>query len=247
MSEPKPTSPGTFYGELSPQGQWLWNGTGQPTDDWIPNPDYSAPLATQSQMFSNPASTDADTAQIAAQKIVQNLASSDPNLQPHHGDSIVKSLKKINAILFGGGGGGGGGSYVAKTGDTMSGELVLANDQFAFDTGNATPHAAVLVSNAAGTEKAGIALGQYGDNITFVKANQTPANVRMGLGSILQIFCGGNDTITIDGTVNPAQISWSSAGYINHLLMTPTGDLVVTCSGGPNNGKSVNLTAGHWA
>lgn len=36
--EPEPASPGTHYGELSPEGQWFWDGTGTPTDQWIANP-----------------------------------------------------------------------------------------------------------------------------------------------------------------------------------------------------------------
>jgi hypothetical protein len=31
----KPTNPGTHYGEISPDGQWFWNGTGKPDDAWI--------------------------------------------------------------------------------------------------------------------------------------------------------------------------------------------------------------------
>jgi hypothetical protein len=37
--EPKPALFGTYYGELSPGGQWFWNGTGTPEDRWIANPD----------------------------------------------------------------------------------------------------------------------------------------------------------------------------------------------------------------
>jgi|SRR6516165_3855508 len=36
--EPKPTDPGTYYGQISAGGQWFWQGTGQPGDAWIPNP-----------------------------------------------------------------------------------------------------------------------------------------------------------------------------------------------------------------
>ena len=32
-----PAVPGTYYGELSPEGQWFWNGTGKPDDQWIAN------------------------------------------------------------------------------------------------------------------------------------------------------------------------------------------------------------------
>jgi hypothetical protein len=38
-AETKPTAPGMHYGELSPEGQWFWNGTGLPGDAWIPNSD----------------------------------------------------------------------------------------------------------------------------------------------------------------------------------------------------------------
>src|SRR5215469_11573007 len=38
--ETKPLLPGTAYGELSPEGQWFWNGTGSPDDQWIVNPDF---------------------------------------------------------------------------------------------------------------------------------------------------------------------------------------------------------------
>lgn len=33
--EPLPSLPGTYYGELSPGGQWFWRGTGAPDDEWI--------------------------------------------------------------------------------------------------------------------------------------------------------------------------------------------------------------------
>jgi hypothetical protein len=35
--EPKPTQPGTYYGQLSSQQEWFWAGTGQPDDAWIPS------------------------------------------------------------------------------------------------------------------------------------------------------------------------------------------------------------------
>jgi hypothetical protein len=34
-TEQKPAVPGTYYGELSPGGEWRWNGTGLPNDDWV--------------------------------------------------------------------------------------------------------------------------------------------------------------------------------------------------------------------
>ena len=36
--EAKPSDPGFYYGQLSAGGQWVWNGTGLPGDDWVPNP-----------------------------------------------------------------------------------------------------------------------------------------------------------------------------------------------------------------
>ena len=34
-NEVKPSAPGTYYGELSPGGEWRWNGTGLSNDDWV--------------------------------------------------------------------------------------------------------------------------------------------------------------------------------------------------------------------
>lgn len=49
--EPIPTTPGTFDGELSPGGEWKWEGTGTPDDKWIsvltaPVPGTAIPAAT---------------------------------------------------------------------------------------------------------------------------------------------------------------------------------------------------------
>lgn len=34
MSESKPIFPGAYYGQASPEGEWIWKGTGSPDDDW---------------------------------------------------------------------------------------------------------------------------------------------------------------------------------------------------------------------
>jgi len=34
-NEPKPTTPGEYFGQSSPGGEWEWNGTGRPDDQWI--------------------------------------------------------------------------------------------------------------------------------------------------------------------------------------------------------------------
>ena len=50
-AELKPSAPGTYYGELSPEGGWQWNGTGLPTDDWVAvaqQPPEVTPLAKPS-------------------------------------------------------------------------------------------------------------------------------------------------------------------------------------------------------
>jgi hypothetical protein len=36
--ERKPAGRGSYYGQISAGGQWFWNGTGQPGDDWLYNP-----------------------------------------------------------------------------------------------------------------------------------------------------------------------------------------------------------------
>ena len=41
MSELIPQVAGTSYGELSPGGEWFWDGTGKPNDEWIPNPNFT--------------------------------------------------------------------------------------------------------------------------------------------------------------------------------------------------------------
>jgi hypothetical protein len=33
--ESKPAKSGKYFGELSPEGQWRWDGTGLPGDDWL--------------------------------------------------------------------------------------------------------------------------------------------------------------------------------------------------------------------
>jgi hypothetical protein len=33
--ELKPAEPGTYFGELSVGGDWRWEGTGLPDDDWV--------------------------------------------------------------------------------------------------------------------------------------------------------------------------------------------------------------------
>lgn len=38
-TEPIPTAPGTYYGELSLGKEWFWNGTGTSEDQWIANPE----------------------------------------------------------------------------------------------------------------------------------------------------------------------------------------------------------------
>jgi hypothetical protein len=35
-TESKPVIHGTYYGEVSPDGKWKWEGTGKPDDDWSP-------------------------------------------------------------------------------------------------------------------------------------------------------------------------------------------------------------------
>jgi len=37
-TESMPADRGTYYGQLSPGGQWFWNGTGLPGDAWVPQP-----------------------------------------------------------------------------------------------------------------------------------------------------------------------------------------------------------------
>jgi hypothetical protein len=54
MNESKPTEVGAYFGELSPQGQWKWNGTGLPGDDWIKviSPSSESPPQVSQQLTS---------------------------------------------------------------------------------------------------------------------------------------------------------------------------------------------------
>lgn len=47
--EAKPSASGTYYGELSPAGEWRWNGTGLSKDDWlaVEQGDVVTPLAAK--------------------------------------------------------------------------------------------------------------------------------------------------------------------------------------------------------
>lgn len=39
-----PTTAGTFDGELSAEGQWVWQGTGTPDDKWVEVQPLTAPV-----------------------------------------------------------------------------------------------------------------------------------------------------------------------------------------------------------
>lgn len=52
--ELRPKAPGTHYGELSPAGQWFWDGTGQPDDQWVANPEKVSVQADQPELQAAP-------------------------------------------------------------------------------------------------------------------------------------------------------------------------------------------------
>lgn len=54
LVEPEPQLPGTHYGELSPEGQWVWDGTGKPDDKWIANPEKAGVQAEQPEQLAAP-------------------------------------------------------------------------------------------------------------------------------------------------------------------------------------------------
>jgi hypothetical protein len=206
-----------------------------------------------------------------------SLAGAPENLAPSTGDTASISLRKINALLAagaGGGGGGGGGTdpnAVQKTGDTMTGQLVVKGDQF--DGGlTPTPIPAVLIENAAGGDAIGIALGSYGDSICIYKANGQPAHFRLGTGAVIGMYysngqltigtlgldfndaSGFHVTLGTDGNVGKdfivgqlmpnAGILFNGAVAGRLYFDNTTGDLMVAGVNGPSAGKSLNLTTG---
>jgi hypothetical protein len=128
------------------------------------------------------------------------------------GDAKEPIAQYVAEILqhFGGAGGGGGAAGVpeAPTDGNLYGrenaawapvptgggvqnpstaQIVVKGDQFSFDPAAAQPRPAFMMSDAAGTAQVGIAISQYGDSVTFVKANGQPAGLRMISGSFAQI------------------------------------------------------------
>ena len=161
---------------------------------------------------------------------------------------------------------------VRKTGDTMTGQLVVKGDQF---DGDPPAQGAFLITNAAGTDKAGIAIGKWG-SLTIVGTNPglnlVNAGIQLydGAGNRLALnadpFCvtfaggSGKTNITLSNSRNWVSLINNGpdigiafdltgpGGPLTVLKMdSTTGDIIATSTAGPNAGKSVNLTAGKWA
>jgi len=111
MSELMPSAPGTYYGELSPQGEWFWNGTGLPGDAWIPNPDFSPSAVPVESAKLYPTRGDnlersiLKALQIAYNSYASMLTPPYPggfqHLYPTRGDTAEESARKIVALLYG--------------------------------------------------------------------------------------------------------------------------------------------------
>jgi hypothetical protein len=163
---------------------------------------------------------------------------------------------------------------VQKTGDTMTGTLVMKNDQFTADTNGGTPVAAVVIEDNAGAEATGLALAPFGD-LTITGPRK---GLQIHSPGFLQMYASdGTRTAFLDSSGNlgfpPASalvmsgdatsgdliiqsntpgngIKLASGGSASslrlHLAADDSGDLIVTSTNGPNAGKSVNLTYGKW-
>jgi hypothetical protein len=161
-------------------------------------------------------------------------------------------------------------SGVQKAGDTMSGQLIVKGDQFDQNI-TPSPTPALLIENSSGGDQIGIAVGEFGDSITFVKANGQQANIRsqgilvMGSGNPnIQISSGmfgmtspgsahcnitamDNGAISLNTGAVGAGMQLNDSVVVGAIHWNAGGDLIVTQTTGPNAGKSVNLTAGKWA
>lgn len=158
--------------------------------------------------------------------------------------------------------------WVVGVQNPSAAQVVVKGDQFTQDT-NPTPTPAFMMENAAGGAGIGIAVGSYGDSITFVKANGSQANIRsqgtiiMGAGSPnVQIMPGGVYPTSASGAQHASitaqddgSLQFTSNGGIElndntrlgSIHWNTSGDLIITQITGPNAGKSVNLTSGKWA
>ena len=99
---------------------------------------------------------------------------------------------------------------VAKTGDTMTGQLVIKGDQF--DGGiTSTPIPALLMGDSSGANQCGISVGQYGDSVTVVKANGSPGFIRMGLGAMVIVSAGSTWQAQL-GSGDPPELRFQYGG-----------------------------------
>jgi hypothetical protein len=115
---------------------------------------------------------------------------------PQSGDTTFTLHAQLIGLQESGGGGGGTDpGAVQKTGDTMSGQLVIKGDQFSSDTANATPLPALMIEDSAGSARIGLALGEFGDGLGVFRANGQPANWRLANGSAISMFYAGGRLI----------------------------------------------------
>jgi len=128
---------------------------------------------------------------------------------------------------------------VQKTGDTMTGQLVINAAEGLSTTGNVrlTGRGNIL---------------QFDSNISFIQLNSADGSISwqlswngMGIPKILGDSATG-DLRLQSGTANHG-IQITDATVNIALRVTAGGDLVATEISGPNAGKSVNLTSGKWA
>jgi len=128
---------------------------------------------------------------------------------------------------------------VHKSGDTMTGQLVINAAEGLSTTGNVrlTGRGNIL---------------QFDSNISFIQLNSADGSISwqlswngMGIPKILGDSATG-DLRLQSGTANHG-IQITDATVNIALRVTAGGDLVATEISGPNAGKSVNLTSGKWA
>ena len=140
--------------------------------------------------------------------------------------------------IYGGGAiGMSNGNAVQKTGDTMTGQLVIKGDQFDQNMGAAVP--ALLLENTAGGDGVGMVIGAFGDSVNFVKANGAQAYLRMGAGTYIQLSSSTDGYLQIN-TNNPGgNIHFATGGGSYSLSIDPaTEDLVIQTA---NSGQGIQF------
>jgi hypothetical protein len=135
-----------------------------------------------------------------------------------------------NSALAGGGGGGG----LPLTGGTLTGPITVVTP------GDVNTQTTVGASGFSQNLSTGGGTDLQPGKMRLLNAGGNEADVAADTLMYINNNSGNNIQLT------PDQITFAAANSFA-LSVDANGDLIVTGTFGPNAGKSVNLTAGHWA